>query len=251
MYTTSTRNAATLCPDAAIFVSLIQQTTKYWLKTEAVLDATLVTSGGGSLLKKVAARGGQGNSTARALAAVQTTCSLLQPDTPGVTTRDSELENEHKKCRTTLLRWDSEDSCADRDEAPGDIVMQEPDRIRSTSGPFYANGALSYWAECRYEYPLLHLVPYCKTRQGLTHTLRWVHRGHPLHRSEIAPLLGQSPARNGRRCCPSTWRCNAWCVPMRSSFHRTFTSLRTCRKPRALELVRTGSPCSLNLCPAI
>jgi len=160
VYTTNIRNAATLCPDAAIFVSLIQQTTKYWLKTEAVLAATLVTSGGGSLLKKVAARGGQGNSTARALAAVQTTCSLLQPDTPGVTTRDNELENERKKCRTTLLRWDSEDSCADRDEAPGDIVMQEPDRLRTTSGPFYANGALSYWAERRYEYPLLHLVAY-------------------------------------------------------------------------------------------
>jgi len=76
VYTTRTHNAATLCPEAATFDSLIQDEldkrfntedkTKNWLKNEAVLSASLVPPGGGSMLIKVAARGGHGNSTARA-----------------------------------------------------------------------------------------------------------------------------------------------------------------------------------------
>jgi len=38
------------------------------------------------MLRKVSARGIHGNLTARARAATETTCSLLKPETPGVTT---------------------------------------------------------------------------------------------------------------------------------------------------------------------
>jgi len=103
VYMTRTRNAATLCPEAATFISLIQDElykrffntedkTKNWLMNEAALAPTLVTPGGGSKLRKVAARGGHGNPTARARAAIETSCSFLKPDSSGVTTRDGELE---------------------------------------------------------------------------------------------------------------------------------------------------------------
>jgi len=169
VYKTRTRNAATLCPEAAMFVSLIQyeldkrffntvDKTKNWLENEAVLAATLVTPGGGSMLKKVAARGGQGNPTSCARAAIETTCSFLQPDNPSVPTRDGELENERKKCRTTLVGWDSEDGRVDGIETPAELAMQELDRFLSTTVPSDADGALGFWSESRDEYPLPHLV---------------------------------------------------------------------------------------------
>jgi len=169
VYTTRTRSAATLCPEAATFVSPIQEElnkrffntedkTKKWLKNEAVLAATLVTPGGGSMLRKVAARAGHGNPTARARAAIETTCSFLKLDTPDVTTRDGELESERKKCRTTLVGWDSEESRTGGDESPADLAMQELERFVTTSEPSDVDGALSFWAERRDEYPLLHLV---------------------------------------------------------------------------------------------
>jgi len=84
-YTTRTRNAATLYPEAATFFSLIQveldkrffnieDKRKNWLKNEADLAATLVTPRGGLMLRKVAAGVGHGNPTARARAAIETTC---------------------------------------------------------------------------------------------------------------------------------------------------------------------------------
>jgi len=169
VYTTRTRSAATLCPEAATFVSLLQDEldkrffdtddkTKNWLKNEAVLAATLVTPGDGSMLRKVAARGGHGNPTARARTATQKTCSFVKLDTPGVTTRDGELDNERKKCCTTLVGWDSRDSRTGGDESPADLAMQELDRFVTTSVPSDVDGALSVWAERCDRYPLPHLV---------------------------------------------------------------------------------------------
>jgi len=96
------------------------------------------------MLKKVAARGGQGNPTSRARAAIETTCSFLQPDNPSVPTRDGELENERKKCRTTLVGWDSEDSRVRGIETPAELAMQELGRFLSTTVPSDADGALCF-----------------------------------------------------------------------------------------------------------
>ena len=168
VYVTRTRNAATMCSEAATLVSVLQDeldqrffnemdVTKNWLMNDAVLAATLVTPGGGSMLKKVATRRGQGNATNRAHAAVRATTTDLLDDRPAARSRRGELESERKRCRMSLIGWDSEESRGASDDTPAELAMRELDLFLMTSVPGDYDGALGVWAARRDAYPLLHL----------------------------------------------------------------------------------------------
>jgi len=169
VYVTRTRTATSMCSEAATVVSVLQDeldkrffnemdNTKNWLMNEAVLAATLVTPGGGSMLKKVATRRGQGDATDRARAAVRATTTHFLDDRPAARSRLGELESERKRCRTSLIGWDSEESRGAFDDTPGELAMRELDRFLMTVVPDDYDGALGFWAARRDDYPLLHLV---------------------------------------------------------------------------------------------
>jgi len=157
-----------MCSEAATLVSVLQDeldqrffnemdVTKNWLMNDAVLAATLVTPGGGSMLKKVATRRGQGNATNRAHAAVRATTTDLLDDRPAARSRRGELESERKRCRMSLIGWDSEESRGASDDTPAELAMRELDLFLMTSVPGDYDGALGVWAARRDAYPLLHL----------------------------------------------------------------------------------------------
>ena len=201
VYVKRTRNAPTLCPEAATYVSVLQDelekrffnktdTTKNWLMNDAVLAATLVTPGGGSMLKKVSTREGQDDAMDRAHAAVRSTSSHLLEDHPAPPSRRGELEGERKKCRTSLIGWDSEESRGACDDTPAEQAMQELDRFLNTSVPADYYGALGFWAARRDDYPLLHLVA-CSLLGA---------SGSSARQSATSPSLVLYCARTGQRC---------------------------------------------------
>jgi len=169
VYVTRTRTATSMCSEAGTVVSVLQDeldkrffnemdNTKNWLMNDAVLAATLVTPGGGSMLKKVAQRLGQGDATDRARAAVRATTMHFLHDRQAARSRRGKLESEQKRCRTTLIGWDSEESRGTCDDTPGELAMRELDRFLMTVVTDDYDGALGFWAARRDDYPLLHLV---------------------------------------------------------------------------------------------
>jgi len=125
---------------------------------DAALAATLVTPGGGSMLKKVANRRGQGDATDRARAAVRATATHFLDVRPAARSRRGGLESERKRCRTSLIGWDSEESRGTCDDTPGGLAMRELDRFLMTVVPDDNDGALGFWGARRDDYPLLHIV---------------------------------------------------------------------------------------------
>jgi len=134
------------------------ETTKNWLMNDAVLSATLVTPGSGSMLKKFSTREGQDDAMDCAHAAGRSTSSHLLDDHPAPPLRRGKLEGERKKCRTSLIGWDSEESQGACDDTPHELATQKLDHFLKTSVPADYDGALRFRDARRDEYSLLHLV---------------------------------------------------------------------------------------------
>jgi len=169
VYVTRTRTATSMCSEAATVVCGPQDeldkrflnemdNTKNWLMNDAVLAATIFTPGGGWMLKKVAKRRGQGDTTDHARAAVGTPTMHVQDDRPAARSRRGVLESERKRCRLSLIGCDSEESRGTCDDTPGELAMRELDLFLMTVVPDDNDGTLGVWAARRDDNPLLHIV---------------------------------------------------------------------------------------------
>jgi len=129
----ATRTVDGLRSGAATFISVVQReldrrffnpahSSKNWLANDAVLAATLVTPGGSAMLRKAAARVGQDNPIDCAHAAVVATAESLIDASASAPARQQELEQERKRCRTTLVDWDSDESRGAAESAPAELV---------------------------------------------------------------------------------------------------------------------------------
>lgn len=103
-----------LCVEASTLVDVLRaeldahffnstDRTRNWLHIEGVLCATLVTPGGGAMLKKVSSRFGQPEPTPRARAAVLSSCRQLLGPLEARSSRQGELERERQRCRPLLI----------------------------------------------------------------------------------------------------------------------------------------------------
>jgi len=165
----SSRGVDGLRDGAATFIAIIRDEldrrffsavndTKNWLANDAVLAATLVTPGGAAMMRKTASRVGQDDPTSRATAAVMATAVHLMDERASVPSREGELEQERKKCRTTLADWDSENSRGAAEDTVADLVLHELERFLSTHVSRDVYGALNFCSVRGDDYPLLRRV---------------------------------------------------------------------------------------------
>ena len=165
----STRTVVGLRSGAATFLSLVHHeldsrffnsalTSKHWLANDAVLAATLVTPVGAAMMRKAAARFGQDDPIDRARAAVVATAESLIDAGVSAPARKQELEHERKRCRTTLVDWDSDESRGAAESAPAELVKRELDSFLATYSASVNTGVLTFWSARGEEYPLLMRV---------------------------------------------------------------------------------------------
>jgi len=166
---TSSRAVDGLHDGAATFICLIQDeldrwffndadASKNWLSNDAVLAATIVTPGGAAMLRKAASRAGQDDPIGRARTALLRTAERLLDEDAEVASRQEELERERKRCRTTLVDWESDASRAADAESTAEIVMQELERFVAMHATAIEGGAVDFWSAHGDDYPHLQLV---------------------------------------------------------------------------------------------
>jgi len=97
------------------------------------------------MMSKTASRVGQEDPTSRAATAVTATGVHLMDERASVPSPEGELEQERKKCRTTLVDWDSEDRRGATEDTVADLVLQELKRFLSTHVSKDVTGALNVW----------------------------------------------------------------------------------------------------------
>jgi len=165
----SSRAVDGLHDGAATFICLIQDeldrrffndadASKNWLSNDAVLAATIVTPGGAAMLRKAASRAGQDDPIVRARTALLRTSERLLDEDAEVASRQEELERERKRCRTTLVDWESDASRAADAESTAEIVMQELERFVAMHAKAIEGGAVDFWSAHGDDYPHLRLV---------------------------------------------------------------------------------------------
>jgi len=165
----STRSFEGLCRGAASFIYVFQleldsrflnpdHTSKNWLANDAVLAATLVTPGGAAMMRKAAARVGQDDPIDGAHAAVVATAESLIDASASTRARQQELKRARKRCRTTIVDWESDESRGAAESAPAGLVRRELDGFLATCSASVNTGVLKFWSAREDEYPLLMLV---------------------------------------------------------------------------------------------
>jgi len=163
----ATRDADGLRDEAAKIVRILQDEIdarffsaesdiKNWPANDAVLAAALVTPGGATMLRKAAARVGQGSPIERARGAVLATAAHVAQVNPRATSREGLLQEERRMCRTTLVGWDSDESDVAETDSPLDTVTRELDSFLATHTA--SDDGLAFWRSHAADFPLLHLV---------------------------------------------------------------------------------------------
>ena len=163
----ATRDADGLRDETATLVKILQDEIdarffsaesdiKNWLANDAVLDATLVTLGGATMLRKAAARVGQENPIERARGAVLSTAAYVAQVNPSATLREGLRQEERQMCGTTLVGWDSDKSDDADTDTPLDTITRELDSFLATHTA--SDDGLAFWRSHAADIPLLHLV---------------------------------------------------------------------------------------------